>query len=119
MYPSIRAISLAAHGWKKACTDDKALRKGTNVVNGKSRLQRCGVRGDYHIASGRGVALKAIKNYRLKITDYLICAENNKLENCRTFKLFFDSPNYYFVLVHIKSYSQLSQFNNYYLIFAR
>ena len=29
------AISLAAHGWKKACTDDKALRKGLNVVNGK------------------------------------------------------------------------------------
>lgn len=29
------AINLAAHGWKKACTDDKALRKGLNVVNGK------------------------------------------------------------------------------------
>jgi len=29
------AISLAAHGWKKACTEDKALRKGLNVVNGK------------------------------------------------------------------------------------
>ena len=29
------AISLAANGWKKACTEDKALRKGLNVVNGK------------------------------------------------------------------------------------
>lgn len=29
------AISLATHGWKKACSDDKALRKGLNVVNGK------------------------------------------------------------------------------------
>jgi alanine dehydrogenase len=29
------AISLATHGWKKACADDKALRKGLNVVNGK------------------------------------------------------------------------------------
>ncbi len=29
------AVSLAAKGWKKACTDDKALRKGLNVVNGK------------------------------------------------------------------------------------
>jgi alanine dehydrogenase len=29
------AISLAAQGWKKACTEDKALRKGLNVVNGK------------------------------------------------------------------------------------
>ena len=29
------AVSLAANGWKKACTDDKALRKGLNVVNGK------------------------------------------------------------------------------------
>ena len=29
------AISLAANGWKKACTDDKALRKGLNVVHGK------------------------------------------------------------------------------------
>ncbi len=29
------AISLAAHGWKKACTIDKALRKGLNIVDGK------------------------------------------------------------------------------------
>jgi alanine dehydrogenase len=29
------AISLAANGWKKACSEDKALRKGLNVVNGK------------------------------------------------------------------------------------
>ncbi len=29
------AISLATHGWKKACIDDKALRKGLNIVNGK------------------------------------------------------------------------------------
>ena len=29
------AISLAAHGWKKACKTDQALRKGLNVVNGK------------------------------------------------------------------------------------
>ena len=29
------AISLATHGWKKACIEDKALRKGLNVVNGK------------------------------------------------------------------------------------
>jgi alanine dehydrogenase len=29
------AISLANHGWKKACIEDKALRKGLNVVNGK------------------------------------------------------------------------------------
>ncbi|MCL4483471.1 MAG: alanine dehydrogenase [Bacteroidetes bacterium] len=29
------AVSLAAKGWKKACADDKALRKGLNVVNGK------------------------------------------------------------------------------------
>jgi alanine dehydrogenase len=29
------AINLAAHGWKKACTEDKALRKGLNVVNAK------------------------------------------------------------------------------------
>jgi alanine dehydrogenase len=29
------AISLAAHGWKKACSEDKALRKGLNVVDGK------------------------------------------------------------------------------------
>lgn len=29
------AISLAANGWKKACTNDKALRKGLNIVNGK------------------------------------------------------------------------------------
>ena len=29
------AISLAAHGWKKACINDVALRKGLNVVNGK------------------------------------------------------------------------------------
>ncbi len=29
------AISLASMGWKKACIEDKALRKGLNVVNGK------------------------------------------------------------------------------------
>ena len=29
------AISLAANGWKKACTNDKALRKGLNIVDGK------------------------------------------------------------------------------------
>jgi alanine dehydrogenase len=29
------AISLASKGWKKACSEDKALRKGLNVVNGK------------------------------------------------------------------------------------
>jgi alanine dehydrogenase len=29
------AIQLAEKGWKKACSDDKALRKGLNVVKGK------------------------------------------------------------------------------------
>jgi alanine dehydrogenase len=29
------AIQLAAKGWKKACAEDKALRKGLNVVKGK------------------------------------------------------------------------------------
>jgi alanine dehydrogenase len=29
------AIQLADKGWKQACSDDKALRKGLNVVNGK------------------------------------------------------------------------------------
>ena len=29
------AISLAAKGWKKACTEDIALRKGLNIVDGK------------------------------------------------------------------------------------
>ncbi len=29
------AISLASKGWKKACSEDKALRKGLNVVDGK------------------------------------------------------------------------------------
>lgn len=29
------AIQLAAKGWKKACSEDKALRKGLNVVKGK------------------------------------------------------------------------------------
>jgi alanine dehydrogenase len=29
------AISLATHGWKKACKTDLALRRGLNVVNGK------------------------------------------------------------------------------------
>lgn len=29
------AMQLAEKGWKKACSDDKALRKGLNVVNGK------------------------------------------------------------------------------------
>ena len=29
------AIDLAAKGWKKACSDDKALRKGLNIVKGK------------------------------------------------------------------------------------
>ncbi len=29
------AIKLADHGWKKACQDDLALRKGLNIVNGQ------------------------------------------------------------------------------------
>jgi len=29
------AIKLAENGWKKACTEDKALRKGLNIVKGK------------------------------------------------------------------------------------
>lgn len=29
------AIQLAANGWKKACTEDKALKKGLNIVHGK------------------------------------------------------------------------------------
>jgi alanine dehydrogenase len=29
------AIQLADKGWKKACSEDKALRKGLNVVKGK------------------------------------------------------------------------------------
>ncbi len=29
------AIQLATQGWKKACADDKALKKGLNIVNGK------------------------------------------------------------------------------------
>jgi len=29
------AIQLAAKGWKKACSDDKALKKGLNIVGGK------------------------------------------------------------------------------------
>ena len=29
------ALALADKGWKKACADDKALKKGLNVVDGK------------------------------------------------------------------------------------
>jgi alanine dehydrogenase len=29
------AIQLAAKGWKKACADDKSLKKGLNIVDGK------------------------------------------------------------------------------------
>jgi alanine dehydrogenase len=28
-------MDLAAKGWKVACSEDKALRKGLNIVNGK------------------------------------------------------------------------------------
>ena len=29
------AVALADKGWKKACQDDEALRKGVNIVDGK------------------------------------------------------------------------------------